>query len=1048
MSTNGRGGRVQKRSARDKRLQALSERRTAVGKQREELVDQVDSINVDPQEDVVERRVDGEVRVELTDSAEKRRLATEIPQNAPIDRLDPSEIRITDDGYELSAGAQRRLDEGRIEQLQSALPNEESIYVPPEGEGFEARNVVTAIGYALQTPDDLNDARAVADAAGVGVRDLQNPVSIIDDLDPEAAAEALPFVDDPESIRTAQQQIRQRRKLIEENPSEFASPIFRSDEGVQGFVTIATSGQSGYDRRIARIRGAYRQVNEKEDEIAQQIASDNELLKASDIDIGVDQGNFEPTVNIDREQVEQRQREQLRIQAAEDAGVDESLINIEETEDALQASIDQEAQIDQFRQETAEDFGVDLSAVDVEISGDELLAEVRRDRVRRQQQESIGQPVIDFPGDDDDDLIETNEFGKVSAPAGIDDPLAPDEETKLDRQVEAIQPQLDAASERLSPLLKETGSSVGSGLATLSVVPAIEEATVGTNRLERAYEGAGEEAFMALDVPGALSSGIGAIDFAVQGPDRGTRSEVVQETATVAATEFADAATERPVETTGRAVGALAGGFGVGAAASRGARGLSSARRAVDMDFDDFRGSSRAQADLTGRSRREVEIEDTDALSPIPDDAGEQRLISSENPRMTASEVGERRIIDEQIEAGRQQIAPDDRPQPDTTQDPEIRSVSRDRDVQSVSREPDTGPNSAVAERAGGRGLDTDLSPLESQLAAQQRRRSPDVDMREIDRSARVPDQDARETFDADSAAGLPSVDEVGAVGAAANTVDSDVGVVTGSPTLTGDESPTTSQTLLEVGGVGVASTTAGQAAGVEAETRTATGAQTDLRANTQPELGFGGRFDVSPFEATGVGIDGQTEVGIDERVQTASDLATQVGIQIEATGRSINSGQSTTPQSTPTPNSTIPSLTQASRLLTVPIAQRATRSQRRPRSPRAPETASPDSNNNLSLFGGGQDPIDSESRDRSPAVGWASEQYTAFALGGFGERTLPEQTEEPAGFGLEAPTAALVDPESGDREAIEAVGDLFGFGNLDDSDDGNGGDGFGGFWL
>jgi len=348
---------------------------------------------------------------------------------------------------------------------------------------------------------------------------------------------------------------------------------------------------------------------------------------------------------------------------------------------------------------------------------------------------------------------ETDNFvgsGTVSGiSSGVD--FDPTREPSTD-PVDRVRAPLDDLSGQLQPTLRSAGDFAGRGIATASLAPAIEEQAFGTRRSEDAIRGGSQEAAAVLDLPGLASAGIGAADFTVRGTgDDRTRREAATEAGTQGASDFASAFSERPVETTGRAVGAVGGGFAVGTAAARGTRRAAQGvdRPDFDLGFGSFAGDTRAQTGV-GRTRRRGDDEDgvitgddlDAAFGSDPTDIGTQRLLSSDNPRISASEAGRQQVRDREIEAGRRQDAPADRAQP-SGRDRDIFSTAPDSgDIRTASRSPDTGPAPGTQPR--GRGLDTDLSPLDAQLAAQQGQRTTGFDLRSADRASNIPSSDLR----------------------------------------------------------------------------------------------------------------------------------------------------------------------------------------------------------------------------------------------------------------------------------------------------------------
>ena len=72
------------------------------------------------------------------------------------------------------------------------------------------------------------------------------------------------------------------------------------------------------------------------------------------------------------------------------------------------------------------------------------------------------------------------------------------------------------------------------------------------------------------------------------------------------------------------------------------------------------------------------------------------------------------------------------------------------------------------------------------------------------------------------------------------------------------------------------------------------------------------------------------------------------------------------------------------------------------------------------------------------PAVSFLGETLGALALGGFSSRQLPDEIGD--GGSPEIPTAALVDPDGDEEEAVGFVTDLFGVDVTDSEEESNSG--------
>ncbi|MEY7850899.1 hypothetical protein AB7C87_17065 [Natrarchaeobius sp. A-rgal3] len=128
-----------------------------------------------------------------------------------------------------------------------------------------------------------------------------------------------------------------------------------------------------------------------------------------------------------------------------------------------------------------------------------------------------------------------------------------------------------------------------------------------------------------------------------------------------------------------------------------------------------------------------------------------------------AEQRGRQRVIDEQIEAGRRQ---EPGREPTTVSRPEGRTVSRP-DTRTVSREPATDQSGPVAGQTRPRSqADSDLSPRETQLAAQLGRETPDVDARGVETvRQQTPETDLRTAMDGSATGFGPGAAMAGSAG-------------------------------------------------------------------------------------------------------------------------------------------------------------------------------------------------------------------------------------------------------------------------------------------
>jgi len=259
------------------------------------------------------------------------------------------------------------------------------------------------------------------------------------------------------------------------------------------------------------------------------------------------------------------------------------------------------------------DDRVDDASQTVSSTVDEA-ADTARDITTGGIESSIGAiSNVGGPSDNSGSGGSTSSAGKTTVEGiGMESPI----DDTPDDPVERVEAGLGDISQTIRPTLRGSGDIVGQGVATASLAPAVEEAAFGTRRTEDAIRGAGQEAALALDLPGAAGAAVSGADFVVRGPDNTeqTRQEAAGAAVAQGFDQFSTAAQESPVETTGRAVGALAGGFGVGTAAARGGRRLAGGLGSAD----DVGGATRtgSQIDTGGLgSRGSGSLFDSDAVT-------------------------------------------------------------------------------------------------------------------------------------------------------------------------------------------------------------------------------------------------------------------------------------------------------------------------------------------------------------------------------------------------------------------------------------------------
>ncbi len=266
--------------------------------------------------------------------------------------------------------------------------------------------------------------------------------------------------------------------------------------------------------------------------------------------------------------------------------------------------------------------------------------------------------------------------------------------------------------------------------------------------------------------------------------------------AAAAAVSTANAAEDNP----GRLVGGLVGGAVAGSAATRVARKAAAGKRSGSLARTraqrtpstprrrSFAGDNRGQmtiGDVPGKKRRGDGDSGSSSSSSggsggnsiLPDNIDEM-LNRAENAqsRRDANKRAEQNIIEKRLEEGRRQERGDEPRTVDTRPGGDYTAPDRGGDFV-ASRSPDTsrsGPTNTQSS-AGRSGMDTELSPRESQLASKLGRQTPEGDLRGFDATSRAPSTDLRAKMSAGSrsrrtmasgAAGATASDSVAEMGA------------------------------------------------------------------------------------------------------------------------------------------------------------------------------------------------------------------------------------------------------------------------------------------
>jgi len=374
-------------------------------------------------------------------------------------------------------------------------------------------------------------------------------------------------------------------------------------------------------------------AEEQEVEQQRQEAADELGVDTDDIRLDEDEGQFEVRESAQRELAAEELESQVDFAVSpDDVVLDDGEVRIsdsaqreiaaEELENQVDFDVspddvvidDGEARIAESAQQTqSEGFGLEptgLDALGVDSPGLEqaLDAEARASELDRSQ---------DIESD-----INSGFAGQTTAVEQFDDPL----ESERGGGFEEFRRDLDEISRETGSELQEFGRSVGGGIATISPVTAVERSITGeTTTTDRVFEEAFGSAAQGVNVPGAISGGIDALDFAfgtreidAQNPAVGSvqfaTSGVDERTETIDAgvSAFSESFDQDPVGTTASVAGAVVGGFAVGTATTRGARAFSRSRPFdFDADIDDFVVSERA---MTGRDRGASAVDDGDGL--------------------------------------------------------------------------------------------------------------------------------------------------------------------------------------------------------------------------------------------------------------------------------------------------------------------------------------------------------------------------------------------------------------------------------------------------
>lgn len=428
----------------------------------------------------------------------------------------------------------------------------------------------------------------------------------------------------------------------------------------------------------------------------------------------------------------------------------------------------------------------------------------------------------------------------------------------------------------------------------------------GSGGLERLGEGAGSIPQLGVEAGETLA-------FTASNP--GEAVGKTPDAAAGAAVATAEDFQQNPAEATGGLVFGSAAGVGatraVGKARTARRQGSLARERGARTETPTREsrtpiGDNRAQGtlgDLIPDRRRSRDRGDSDSSSSggsseslLPDNIDDMLDNFERGTRVREAEArAERSFIDEMLEAGRKQERGDEPKTVDTRPGGDYTAPSPGGDYV-ASRAPDTsrsGPTSAQS--AGRSGLDTDLSPRESQLAATLGRETPNLDLRGLDSTRRRTPQTDLRAQAGSSSSGTRSAGLAGAaVGADPVQEMGDLRDQAETPGVAGDESaPESDGGLLNITDIGggttgvepgvqepsddlpetpgptVSGPTTGTGTNVGSNTGTSTGQTPDSNADSATDTGI----DVGTVPEVGAGTD--TESGTD----TASRPDTDVGV-------------------------------------------------------------------------------------------------------------------------------------------------------------------------
>jgi len=401
-------------------FQAQRQQRQAAEQRRQQLADE---LGID--EDLVEVR-DRQRGTTVRPTEEgQRRVERRIADQSEFLDAEDVETRIGDDGsvdIGPTKSARQRAQRSETDQAVDSLAEN----IPSRQDLIFAEASPTVTDTAIQFRDalltgDLGKQADVATVTGGGdsINDIpESPIEAVASADADKAEELLGF--DADELREAQTEIEELRGEFKEDPSRFESSALDSTQSVVERANLIQTGLEGG----RNARGAAR--NRAED-IAEEIAADNDSVTSEDVEVRVDPetGSVETAFEgVDDPRQGGFSRDFQRIQAAEqldrqteiDVGVND--IEIQEQQARLNNPARQR-QIESRREAAAQEL--DVSSDDLEFDQEnqafELTEEAQESRLEDLENELLGDLDQQTPGIklDESDVEFTRSDGEIRA---------------------------------------------------------------------------------------------------------------------------------------------------------------------------------------------------------------------------------------------------------------------------------------------------------------------------------------------------------------------------------------------------------------------------------------------------------------------------------------------------------------------------------------------------------------------------------------------------------------------------------------------------------